>query len=274
MRYLDFGCEINFQSVKVDATGQLGTLTRQPIDTAPYFQLADRPAGAAGEAKARSEVSHFLVQPFPGHEWNHLLVYFLQDRPIHVARMVAHGLGEAPPEEMTVRAEAAPSDVCERSLRRLAGFREAYVDVLDGETVTRFYDACDEWIGPEAFVAGWRADPPPDSAPPPDDRPTGARSLRQNLDFTYLHVSFAAEAMLLLLDVYLLARTGTDPGQYVSEQAMQDPLFLRLGNMSAASMTQFLRTWHRQRYAQFDEFTARFVSSLDTLRLSKTGLSV
>ena len=270
MRYLNFGCEIGFESAKVDADGRLSMLTREPIKTSPYFELTSRPSGPEGEAKARAEASHFLVRPFPGHEWNHLLVYVLQDRPIQVARMIAHALGE-PPLDVAVRPRPAPDSVGDRSSARLAEYREAYLDILGKKTTDRFYAACEELIGAASFVTDWEAEAPDDSGSTPGDRPA-TRPLRHQLDFTFLHVSFAAEAMLLVLDVLLLARMGDDPGEHLSEQAMQDPLFLRLGNMSAARMTKFLAKWHRQRYAQFDPFTARFVRSLDRLRLLKKPL--
>lgn len=274
MRYLDFGCEINFQSVKVDAAGRLGTVTRDPIVTAPYFQLADRRDGADGDAQARAQVSHFLVRPFPGHEWNHLLVYYLQDRPIQVARMIAHGLGETPPDETAMRPEPAPASVRQRSLARLDGFRGAYVDILGKKTAARFAEAGAGWMGGSSFVADWHADTVPDPTPATEDRPAAARPLRQSLDFTYLHVSFAAEAMLLVLDVLLLARMGEGLTPYVTDQGMQDPLFLRLGALSATRMAKFLKKWHRQRYGQFDPFTRTFVRSLGKLRVCKDRLRV
>jgi len=272
MQYLDFGCEINFQSVKVDPAGRLSMLTREPIGTAPYFQLADRPAGDEGEAQARAQASHFLVRPFPGHEWNHLLVYFLQDPSIQLARMIAHGLGEAPPAELDMHPVPAADSVHKRSLARLEAVHEAYIDIVGRKTATRFAEACRGWMGRGAFVGSWGADEAPPATPAPAPRAPGTQALRQSLDFTYLHLSFAAEAMLLVLDVILLARMGNDPADFVTEQAMQDPLFLRLGSMSAARMTRFLEKWHRQRYAQFDPFTARFVRGLRKLRFRKHAM--
>ena len=274
MTYLDFGCEINFESVKVDPAGRLGTITRQPIETAPYFQLADRPDGEDGEAQARAQASHFLVRPFPGHEWNHLLVYFLQDRPIQVARMIAHGLAEVASDETAMKPVAAPDPVRRRSLSRLETYQEAYVEILGKKTASRFAATCDRWMAEGAFVADWCTDGTPDAEPGPDDQAPAVRALRQRLDFTYLHVSFAAEAMLLVLDVLLLARMGEELAAHVTEQGLQDPLFLRLGKFNVTRLAKFLRKWHRQRYGQFDAFTARFVRTLGRLRLDKKPLSV
>ena len=258
---IEFGCQVAFSAVKVDAEGRLAFVDAPLLAIQPYFDVGTPYDPDNWEADGQARLSHFLVRPFPGHEWNHFFLYLLQQRPVELAQTLAGGLAGADASADQGEIEPASVEDAAASLERFDGWLTAFTDMAGRRRADRLRQAAERFVGPDAYVK---------TSFSAAARPSAHRSVRigRLLDETYLHMAFTAESFGLAMDVWLLEALGEDVDDYVSDRARRNPLFLRLQRLGRRAGMEFLEAWHRQSY-RYPPFTANFVRTLDGLNLSR-----
>ena len=134
---IDFGCQVAFSAVKIDAEGRLAFVDEPLLETQPYFDVGLPEDPQNWEAEGQAQLNHFLVRRFPGHEWNHFFLYLLQQRPIELAQTLAGGLAGADASPGEGEIEPAPAEDAAASLEQFDGWLEAFADMLRRRKMAR-----------------------------------------------------------------------------------------------------------------------------------------
>lgn len=250
--HFEFGTELRFPELQVFADGRVRAEGEGEIVCAPYFELVPTACGGLSPAE---RLSHFVVRPFAGHEWNHFALYVIQRTATEIVRSVAYAAVPERPLPREPEWVRAGREAIEESLACLESFLRVYYKLLGRTHTRRVVEATRTIITSRSFVAAREAGESSleDRRPQRPDMDASAHPL----DATYLHASFAAEAFHAFLDVRVLEAQGVDPAGYLLDRAAQNPILSRLLDMSSASATRFLVSWHRRSY-RFPRFAKRF----------------
>lgn len=260
--HFEFGTDLQLPQMVVLPGGRLKVVDNGSVICAPYFELLHTRAHDTGPDR---RLSHFVAKRFPGHEWNHFALYVIQRAPVEIVRSVAYaalGSHEPPNDPQWVRAERG---AIEQSLSCLERLLRVYQTLLGPRLTRRVVAATREHVSAQSFVAACEAPRPRASA-----APTAASApATQDLDETYIHASFAAEAFHAFLDVRVLEAQGLSPADHLFGRAADNPLLSRLLAMSSAKAAKFLANWHRRSY-RFPAFAKRFFRSAAKLPVQHT----
>ena len=253
--HFEFGTDLRLPEMEVLPDGRLRAVGQGRVICAPYFELVPtRPEGLGPSQR----LSHFVAKPFPGHEWNHFALYVIQHASAEIMRSVAYAAlrsHEPPREPQWARAEPG---AIEESLSCLERLLRVYQTLLGPRLTRRVVNATREYVSSHSFVV---ARDPTSSLAGPDAVPPGdSTAAAKDMDETYIHASFAAEAFHAFLDVRVLEAQGISPQARLFDRAADNPLLSRLLGMSSSRAMKFLVNWHRKSY-RFPRFTRRFFRS-------------
>jgi len=250
--HLEFGIDLRLPEMDVFHDGRVHVVGTGAAACAPYFEQV---AGEHDPAASEARLTHFMTRPFPGHEWNHLALYAIQEAPVEIVRGIAYAAlpqGNVTPH---VTWERADRDVIEESLRRLEPLLQVYREVLGPKATSRVVDATRSCLASRSYVVA--------RSPAPEPPRWAEQALSESesdiapLDEIYLHAAFTAESFAAYLDIRVLEAQGLDGAECRLPRSYENPLLARLLAMSSARATRFLADWHRKSY-RFPRFAKRF----------------
>jgi len=252
----DFGLESAFPRSEVTDNGKILSSSEVELVTRPYLVLFD-------ESKSQpAQLDHFLSKPFPGHSWNHYLLYWLQDYPIELVRSFACFLLSGRRQLPQTQLLDADADSILFLAQKLKEFEPFYESLL-GARCPDFLADCRKLFARRRILGEIRAQEEP-------ARPCG-KNLAQAatpLDETYLHLSFMQSAFLAHIDACLLDYLGMDKNHIIDNRLYDNPIYKRLCGKAPQTVMKFLAAWHRQSY-RLPPFAKRFIRSFRRITLRK-----
>lgn len=255
--FFDFGIESGFPQSKVSNRGKIICSSEAELVARPYLVFSD-------ESRSQpAELDHFLSRPFPGHSWNHYLLYWLQDYPVELMRSFAsfHLSGRRQlPETELVDADADGILFLAEKLKDLKPFYESFLGARSAD----FLADCNGLFA-RARVFG-RILTPDEAAPPCRESLLEAAT---PLDETYLHLSFMQSAFQAYLDALLLENLRMDKRGVIDDRLYDNPIYERLCREEPQKVVAFLASWHRQSY-RLPAFAKKFIRSFRAIPLRKT----